>query len=103
MMLENVLVAKDSLARASWNKSLPVPIRELEIITVHENQDGVADTFLRIKHGIKGQETTAIFSANHFEKFDENHPQIAKIREYNALYAEGKLKEKEVVTVKIEI
>lgn len=43
-----------------WNKHLPVPLRPNETVYVHPDQDGIADGYLRIIHGVTSADAQGI-------------------------------------------
>lgn len=66
MIEDKILVVKPEMGQTAWNNSLPVPLRPLEKVVVVDNQKGVAENYVRVRHGKGDSKRESIFSIMHF-------------------------------------
>ena len=64
MALPKIIMVSEEVAALSWNKHLPVPLQPKEKVIVDANQDGVAEGYVRIRHG--ETKVKSVFNISHF-------------------------------------
>jgi hypothetical protein len=56
---------KRGISDKGWNLSLPVPLKEYEIVSIHPDQSGVNKSYVKIIHS--DGNTVSIFTRAYFE------------------------------------
>ena len=65
-MNHKIITPTEEVCDQAWNKSLPIPLTKGEKIIVENDQSGVSENYLRVKHGVKGDKVISVFAIRNF-------------------------------------